>query len=215
MSKLIFTGLLKPAAKSSFDWVSKDDIKKLMAFKASERKNDPERQTGLHGPYEEMVLLKSGRLPDDYYEEGDGEPWGLRVQESRSNLLWQVTSGLMDRYPEFGGAYMALALDHGLGKDDYARELQKLNKDWRGYIEHAGIFNDHHHKSMGHIYRSVACPACSVLTSMASQNERVIRLFKEMSAFKPNDRRQFLEDKGLLPLLNTMISDLPVISLEP
>lgn len=215
MARLVFTGLLKPAIRPSFDGFSEDDIRRLMAFKASERKDDPERLPGLHGPYEEMVLIKTGRLPDDYYEEGDSEPWGLRVRESRSNILWQVVSGLMDNYPEFGGAYMALALDHGLGREDYAHELQTLNKEWRNYIEHAGLINDHHHRSMGHIYRSVACPACSVLTSMASQNDAVIRLFKEMSTLKPTDRRHFLEEMGLLPLLNTMISDLPAMSHKP
>lgn len=185
--------------------ISDSDIQELMAFKASERKDDPERLQGIHGPYEELILLKTGHMPKDYYEAGDPDPWGLRIQESRSNILWQVTSGMMDQFPEFGGAYMALALDHGLGSNEYALELGKLNKDWRRYVEHSGMFRDHVHRSMGHVYHSVSCPACSVLTAMASQNEGMISLFKEMAPLKAEDRRTFLKDRGLLPYLNMMV----------
>lgn len=182
-----------------------DDLRMLMAFKASARKDDPSRRLGLHGPYEELVLNKTGRLPDDYYDDGQDEPWGLRLEESRSNILWQVTSGLMDFCPEFAGAYMALALDHGLGADDYARELSGLHRDWRRYIEHAGVLRDHHHQSMGHIYRSVACPACSVLTAMASRDQGMVTLFKSMTGLTPPERRAFLKEQGLLPYLTMMI----------
>lgn len=199
--------------------ISEQDIKKLMAFKETEQKNDPARVQGIHGPYEEMVLTKTGKLPEDYYEDGDGddEPWGLRIPESRSNILWQVTSGMMDRYPEFGGAYMALALDHGLGDKEYVTELTGLHRDWRNYVEHAGLLNDHQHQTMGHIYRSVACPACSVLTAMASRDEKMITLFKSMTGLKPAERREFLRDRGLLPYMDMMIPDSkgPVFTSSP
>lgn len=53
-------------------------IQNLVAFKASQRKDDPERRHGLHGPYEEIVLMKTGRLPDGYYDDpADEIPWGL------------------------------------------------------------------------------------------------------------------------------------------
>lgn len=188
--------------------IKDDDIKMLMAFKATEWKDDPERLQGLHGPYEEMILLRTGKLPADYYEAGSDEPWGLRMEESRSNILWQVTSGMMDSYPEFGGAYMAFALDHGLGVKEYASELQGLHKDWRNYIEHAGLQRDHKHQSMGHIYRSVACPACSVLTAMASRDAGMIALFKSMVNLKPSERREFLSEKGLLPYLNVIVPEI-------
>lgn len=187
--------------------ISSADIKMLMSFKASERKDDPNRFQGLHGPHEELVICKTGRLPNDYYEDESDEPWGLRIQESRSNILWQVTSGMMDSYPEFGGAYMALALDHGLDDQDYLKEITKLHNDWRHYMEHAGLLSDHKHQSMGHIYRIVVCPACSVLTAMASQNDAFISLFKEMRGLKPGDRMEFLKEKGLLPYLNMMVPD--------
>jgi len=187
--------------------ISNDDLKNLVAFKASEKKDDPERYQGLHGPYEELHLAKTGKLPADYYEDSDPEPWGLRLAESRSNILWQVTSGLMDSYPEFGAAYMGLALDHGLGMKEYARELENLHKDWRGYIEHSGIFRDHKHSVMGKHYHAVSCPACSVLTALASQNSQMTALFKDMAALKPSERMDFLKDKGLLPYLNMMIPE--------
>ncbi len=182
-----------------------EDMGVLMAFKASERKDDPSRRHGLHGPYEELVLGKTGRLPEDYYDDGHDEPWGLRIEESRSTILWQVTSGLMDFCPEFAGAYMALALDHGLGADDYAHELSGLHRDWRRYSEHAGLLRDHRHQSMGHIYRSVACPACSVLTAMASRDQGMVTLFKNMAGLPPQERRSFLKEQGLLPYLTMMV----------
>jgi len=186
-------------------FISAEDMKALMTFKASEKKDDPERLLGLHGPYEELNLVKTGQLPPDYYESGDPEPWGLRLAESRSNILWQVTSGMMDAYPEFAAAYLGLALDHGLDTQDYALELGKLHRDWRGYIEHSGLFRDHKHGVLGKHYHSVACPACSVLTALASQNDKMIALFKDMASHKPSERMDFLREKGLLPYLNLMI----------
>ncbi len=195
---------IKPMLNSS-PMVSDLDIQELIRIRSLERKDDPDRQQGMHGPYEEIVLLKTGRLPEDYYEDFDDDPWGLLMGESRSNILWQVTSGIMDRYPEFAGAYMSLALDHSLEEAEYTRELSGVHKDWRKYIESAGLLNDHKHQSMGHIYHSVACPACSVLTTMASRDQGMISLFKEMLGFKPQDRNVFLKEKGLLPYLDIMI----------
>lgn len=187
--------------------VSDAMMQKLMQFKATESKSDPTRRQGLHGPYEELTLLKTGCLPLDYYTAGDAEPWGLRIEESRSNLLWQVTAGLLDRQPEFGGAYMSLSLDRALSDDDYARELQKLNHDWKSYMEHAGILRDHQHSSMRHMYQSVACPACSVLTATAIRDEGMHSLFKQMLSLSPNDRMKHLEKMGLTTLLTTMIPE--------
>ncbi len=182
-------------------------IQDLMAFKASEKKNDPERQQGLHGPYEEATLRKTGRLPGDYYSANDPEPWGLRLRESRSNILWQVLSGVMDRHPEFGSAYMALALDMALGKDDYAKELRGLNKSWSDYLDHSTFFNDHHHGAMTHTYMRVACPACSMLTALAASDAGMQNIFREMLLMGTAERREFLNQKGLMPLMDRMIPD--------
>lgn len=185
-------------------------IAELMAFKASERKDDPARIQGIHGPYEELSLRKTGKLPADYFAEGDPAPWGLRIRESRSNILWQVLSGIMDKHTEFGANYMALALDQSLGEQDYAKELRKLNKSWGDFLEHAGVSRDHHHSAMGQEYRRVACPACSTLTALVCQDVGMQEIFKELLPLGMADRRRLLAEKGLLPLLDTMIPDVKV-----
>ena len=35
-------------------------IDRVLEFKATERKDDPTRRLGLHGPYEELVLMHTG-----------------------------------------------------------------------------------------------------------------------------------------------------------
>lgn len=182
-------------------------VTELMAFKAAERKDDPARLHEIHGPYEELTLRKTGKLPADYYAAGDPEPWGLRVRESRSNILWQVLSGVMDKRPEFGANYMALALDNALGDDDYAKELRALNKSWGDFLEHSTFFNDHHHGTMTATYTRVACPACSMLTALACQDAGMQAVFKELLPLGIADRRKLLIEKGLMPLLDTMIPD--------
>lgn len=182
-------------------------MKTLMAFKASERKDDPARLQNIHGPFEEMTVRKTGRLPDDYFTPGDEAPWGLRPQESRSNILWQVVSGIMDRHPEFGAHYMALALDKALGDKEYAKELRALNKSWGDYVDHAGVVRDHHHGVMRQNYMRVSCPACSVLTAMACRDAGMEALFREMIQLKPADRRALLQERGLINLLDRMIPD--------
>lgn len=180
----------------------------LMKFKASERKDDPSRRQGIHGPYETAVLLRTGKLPPEYYEEGDPEPWGLRIRESRSNILWQVLSGLMNSHSEFGTAYLTLALDRSLDDDDYTIELRKLNKNWGDFLEKASVIRDHHHTAMTHTYNRVSCPACSTLTALACQDAEMHALFMEMIPLSSANRRKFLSEKGLLPLLDTMIPEM-------
>lgn len=191
--------------------VGEKAIEELMVFKASERKDDPTRLQRIHGPYEELTIRKTGKLPADYYAEGDPEPWGLRVRESRSNILWQVLSGVMDKHPEFGANYMALALDKALGDEDYAKELGKLNKSWGDFLDHSGIFRDHHHTAMRHTYGRVACPACSALTALACQDAGIQAVFKDLLPLGVTDRRKLLAEKGLLPLLDTMIPERGIV----
>ena len=191
---------------SSFN-IGEKAVAELMAFKAAERKDDPARLQEIHGPYEELTIRKTGKLPADYYAAGDPEPWGLRVRESRSNILWQVLSGVMDKHYEFGANYMALALDNALDDDDYAKELRKLNKSWGDFLDHAGVFRDHQHSAMGHTYARVACPACSMLTALACQDAGMQIVFKELLPLGIADRRKLLSERGLMPLLDTMIPD--------
>lgn len=188
--------------------LQEESIKNLMAFKASERKNDPQRRHGIHGPYEEATVQKTGRLPADYYTPGDPEPWGLRVAESRSGIMWQVLSGIMDNHAEFGTVYMSIALDTALSDDDYAKELRGINKSWGDYLLKNLAFNDHQHSAMASTYHRVSCPNCSMLTALAAQDKGMQSLFKEMLALHTaTERRAFLSEKGLMPLMDIMIPD--------
>lgn len=180
-------------------------IQDLVAMRAQSPKDDPERRLGIHGPYEELMIMKTGKLPELYFDEGDPAPWGLRVSDSRSSILWQVLSGVLDRQPEFASSYMALALDNALSDDDYSRELGKMHKDFRSYMDHAGVLRDHHHRAMTHVYKSVACPACTLLASLAVKDEKMHALFKEMLPMSPAGRRQHLSERGLMPVLNIAI----------
>lgn len=190
-------------------------LKKAMDFKISERKSDPERRQGLHGPYEELMLLREGRLPSDYYDEAENSPWGLRVAESRSNILWQVLSGMMDHRPEFAAAYMGLALDMSLDADTYANELSGLHKNWSEYHQKSGLFGSHHHKAhraMKHQYQSVACPACSVLTAMVCQDEGMSTLFKKLIPLTPDERNHFMTEQGFGALLYVMLPEPKILN---
>ena len=183
-------------------------IQRLVAFKAGQRKDDPERRQGIHGPYEEIVLIKTGKLPIDYYEEGDDVPWGLLVAESRSGILWQVLSGILDHRPEFAAAYMGVAMDLTLNDEMYERELRRLNNEWSGFNQSSKAINDHrHHSSMRRTYSSVACPACSVLTAMVCEDEGMNRLFQSLKDLSVEGRREFLEYQGFGSLLNVMIPE--------
>lgn len=185
--------------------IGEQSLKDLVDMRLQSAKDDPERRIGIHGPYEELMIMKTGRLPDLYFDAGDPQPWGLRVSDSRSSILWQVLSGVLDRQPEFASSYMALALDNALSDDDYSRELGKMHKDFRSYMEHAGVLRDHHHRAMTHVYKSVACPACTLLASLAVKDEKMHALFREMLPMSPAGRRQHLSERGLMPMLNIAI----------
>jgi|GEM_PF-2082244 len=177
---------------------------RLMAFKASEFKTDPERRLGLHGPYEELVIQSTGKLPEGYYDNDDPSPWGLRLDESRANILWQVLSGMLDHRPEFGAAYMGLVLDNTLDVVSYSKELNGIHKDWARVLLSAPI-SGHQHQSLKGVYQSVSCAACSVLTAMVCADEKMNRLFQSIVKMKPREREAFLEDQGFATLINIMI----------
>lgn len=181
--------------------VGKDALSKLMAFKAGEREDDPARMEGIRGPYEILYQRKFGTLPIG--------SWNLREEESRSGVIWQALSGAMDKYPSFAAAYLSLALDNALGAEDYAKELRALNKRWGDYLEREGHISDHHHSVMHGTYMRVSCVQCSMLTALACQDEAMHDLFvKELLPLKtPKDRQAYLAEKGLMPLLDTMIPD--------
>lgn len=187
--------------------VSDSTLAQLIAFKNSEDKNDPTRRMGIHGPYEQMHIVKHGALPADYYSGNPPTPWGLRIEESRSNIIWQVTMGVLDHQPEFAAAYLGLALDKGIDGADYARELFALHQDFTKYLKTP--HHDHHHHHAAHVFNSISCTACSVVTSLAIRDNGFFSIFKEMQDFaKGEDRRKFLKEKGLLKLMFTTIEDL-------
>ncbi|MFA7275579.1 MAG: hypothetical protein WC043_02115 [Pseudobdellovibrionaceae bacterium] len=187
-------------------------IDRVLEFKATERKDDPTRRLGLHGPYEELVLMHTGKLPSGYYEEGDEQPWGLREGESRSNILWQVLSGMMDQRPEFAAAYMGLALDKGVSGDDYERELGKLHGSWSDFNRKSRLFNHHQHSAMRRHYHTVACPACSALTAMVCQDEAMMELFQKLVPLKPSDRQEYLAGMGFGALLTITLPEVQELS---
>ncbi|MFA5593392.1 MAG: hypothetical protein WC989_08790 [Micavibrio sp.] len=173
-------------------------IGKLMDFAAAEREDDPARLPDILGPYEILHQRLYGALPAD--------TWNLRVEESRSGLLWQALSGLMDEFPSYAGAYMGLALDTSLSAEEYRRELMGLNKSWDDFIKRKDLDTEHRHGVMsGHFHR-VSCVQCSMLTALACQDPEMHDLFvKELLPLKtPQERIACLKEKGLLPFLDMM-----------
>ena len=179
----------------------------VMIDKKNSDKNDPNRRNDLYGPYPVFVRANTGRLPESYYDENDPEPWGLFLNESRSGVLWQTLSGMMDNDQGFAGAYLELALDTSLSVDDYARELAKLNGSWISYMNRNTHLHDHHHS----LYHSVSCAGCTALAAVTVQSSEMTKFFKEnLHGLLPKDRLAFLQEKKLLPLLN---HNLPAIEL--
>ena len=176
-------------------------LAKLIDFKASERIDDESRIPDIRGPYEISYQRKFGKMPEGL--------WNLREEESRSGLIWQVLSGILDKHPSFGSAYLSLALDKALNAEEYTRELRSLNKRWGDYLEREALTSDHHHAAMRHTYHRVSCVQCSTLTALACQDAGMHDLFvKEILPLKtPRDRQAYLVEKGLMPLLDAMIPD--------
>jgi hypothetical protein len=191
--------------------VGESAIEKLMAFKESERKDDPSRHQDIYGPYEVLTIHQRGRLPDDYYVEGDDIPWGLRVAESRSNILFQIVSGMMDKHPDFAAPYLGLALDRSLADEDYVTELGKLNKDWNKFIEQTTMPMGHQHQAMRTTYSRVPCAACSMLTALAVNDKGMGEIFNDLVGLKPEERVAALKKKGLMPLLNVTVDQVVII----
>ena len=190
--------------------VGADAMAKLMAFKANESKDDPSRLQGIHGPYEVLTIQQTGRLPDDYYEKDDDTPWGLRVAESRSNILFQIVSGMMDKHPDFAAPYLGLVLDLSLADEDYVTELGQLNKDWNKFIEQTTMPMRHQHQAMSVTYSRMSCPACSLLTALAVRDEGMGAIFRGLLGLKPEERVAALNAKGLMPLLKVTIDSVVI-----
>jgi len=190
--------------------VGANAMKELLAFKASESKGDSSRHQDIYGPYEVLTIHQTGFLPDDYYEEGDDIPWGLRVAESRSNILFQIVSGMMDEFPPFAAPYLGLVLDRSLADEDYVQELRTLNGDWDRFLQQASLPMGHQHRVMRTTYSGVSCPACSLLTALGVQYEGMGEIFNDLVGLKPEERVAALTEKGLMPLLNVTIDSVVI-----
>lgn len=201
MAEAAFTSLFNAASDAG------ESLRAVQEIKKTACKEDPARKSGLHGPYEEAHLLQTGRLPDTYYDADGGEPWGLLTSESRSNILWQALSGMLDRQPDFGSVYMGLSLDRTLDDAYYAHELKSLHGSFRSYLEKSAEPSHAHHRRMGGYFHAASCPACSVLTSMACQDAGLNEIFRSFTGLKSGDRAALLREKGFAPLLNVLIPD--------
>lgn len=178
-----------------------DVVAALIAFKAAEEEDDPSRIQDIRGPSEVLNKRLYGRYPEG--------SWNLRVEESRSGILWQALSGILDPYPSYASAYIALALDTTLSTEDYKKELSNLNRSWLDFLDRNSFLNTHTHKVISGEYHRVSCPQCSLLTAMAVQNKDMHDLFvRDLLPLKtPEDRMSFLRESGLLPLLDEQIPD--------
>lgn len=185
-------------------------VTELMAFKASERKDDPARIQGIHGPYEEGLLRKTGRLHESYYEAGDPEPWGLRRKESESNILYQILYWpTHPQYKSIGADYFGLVKAQStLGDAEYAKEARKINKDWGDYLEQAGLHANHVHRVIGDEYNRIACTACSMLTAFACRDTGMLAIFEDFLSCGAQERMARLNEMGLSLLLRTTIPDI-------
>lgn len=181
-----------------------------MAFKNTD-KYHPARLQDIYGPYEVAIIADTGRLPNDWYVDGDPEPWGLSVEESRRTIILQAISGLLDRDGAIAADYFSLGLATLMSDEDYVKALQELNADWRKYGEHKGLFGNGT-QSIVHQYRNVVCPdgfcpGCSLGAAVALRSEKMHGIFESLKSLKPQDRRRALADMQLLPELYRMIPD--------
>jgi hypothetical protein len=211
LSLAVATNATKHRIDLSQFGVGANAMKELLAFKASESKDDPSRLQGIHGPYEVLTIHQTGRLPGDYYAEGDDIPWGLRVAESRSNILFQIVSGMMDKHPDFAAPYLGLVLDRSLADEDYAQELRTLNGDWNRFLQQASLPMRHQHQAMSVTYSRMSCAACSILTALAVQDRGMGEIFNDLVGLKPEERLAALNAKGLMPLLDITIDQVIIV----
>lgn len=199
---------LDPTRQVMARHIGHEAVAKLMAAKETERKEDPDRRQGLHGPYEELVIFLTGKMPNGYFEAGDPEPWGMLVPESRRNIVWQITAGLMDSYPDVGAAYLSLAMAQNIDGCAYAQELKGIHAHWRNVLETTGTSCAHgHHQAIGKDFHRISCSGCSALGAVALESAAMRPLFDEMAKMTPEDRREHIVELGLTELLYQVIPD--------
>tara|TARA_R110000868_G_scaffold262401_1_gene520978 strand:- start:153685 stop:154329 length:645 start_codon:yes stop_codon:yes gene_type:complete len=175
-----------------------------------ENKNDPNRRSDLYGPYEAVWLERTGKLPPEYFEKDDPNPWKLLADEARRNILWQALSGCLDINTQWALVYIQLVMDKALNDDDFAKELAQVNKQFLHSLDHmhAGHNTQNHMKHhIGHI----DCPGCSATAALLMIDPQIRARFekelKNLSKLSPSDRMDILKQEGLDKYLNSTIQN--------
>lgn len=172
-----------------------------------EDKNDENRREDLYGPYEAVWLERAGKLPPEYYEENDPEPWKLLPDEARRNILWQALSGCLDINKEWAFIYIQLVMDRALNDNEFATELKKINTQFLHSLDHR---HDHHH-GMKHKVGHIDCPGCSATAGLLMIDPVIREKFESelhgLQKLHPKEREALLKSKGLDSYLNMTIQD--------
>lgn len=175
-----------------------------------ENKNDPLRRDDLYGPYEVVWLQKTGKLPPEFYEENDPNPWKLHTDEARRNILWQALSGCLDINMEWSLIYIQLVLDNALNDNDFAKELAKINKQFLHSLDHRSSNHNHHH-SMQHTVGHIDCPGCSATAALLLIDPIIRQKFEaelaHLNQLTPQERLELLRSQKLDKFLNSTIQD--------
>jgi hypothetical protein len=172
-----------------------------------ENKDDPNRRGDLFGPYELLWLEKTGKLPSEYFEENDPEPWKLLSDEARRNISWQALSGCLDINQEWALIYIQLVMDKSLNDDEFARELEKVNKQFLHSLDHRHGGNHHH--AMKHQMGHIDCPGCSATAALLMVDPQIRQTFekelKGLNKLTKHERLELLRSQGLYSYLNMTI----------
>lgn len=175
-----------------------------------ENKDDPLRRDDLYGPYEAIWLQKTGKLPPEYYEENDPNPWKLHADEARRNILWQALSGCLDINTEWSLIYIQLVMDDALNDDDFAKELAKINKQFLHSLDHRSQ-NHNHHQTMQQTVGHIDCPGCSATAALLLIDPVIRQKFEaelaHLNQLTPQERLELLRSQKLEKFLKSTIQD--------
>lgn len=175
-----------------------------------ENKDDPNRRDDLYGPYETVWIARTGKLPPEYFEENDPEPWKLLGDEARRNILWQALSGCLDINSEWSLIYIQLVMDGSLNDNDFAKELAKVNKQFLHSLDHRHDSHNTHQHMKNHVGH-IDCPGCSATAALLMIDPEIRYRFEKeitkLTKLTPTERMDILRSEGLGKYLNSTIQD--------
>lgn len=176
----------------------------------NEKKDDPERRSDLYGPYEAIWIEKTGKLPPEYFDKNDPEPWKLLSDEARRNILWQALSGCLDINNDWSLIYIQLAMDSSLTDDEFATELAKVNKQFLHTLDHRQYGSNYHHV-MKHDVGHIDCPGCSATAALLMIDPNIRTYFeneiKKLKTLTKHERLEILRNQGLDKFLNMTVQN--------